>query len=105
GDLASVGFPIARDLLKRDGVQMEQTEFNDCGLMIYDLDKQQVQAGGSGCGCSAVVTYGHLLKRMKQGELRRILMVATGALLSPISYQQGESIPCIAHAVSIEQPN
>jgi stage V sporulation protein AD len=59
-------------------------------------------AGGSGCGCSAVVTYGHLLKRMKKGELKKILIVATGALLSPLSYQQKESIPCIAHAVSIE---
>ncbi|GGD71914.1 stage V sporulation protein AD [Paenibacillus nasutitermitis] len=105
GDLASVGFPIARDLLSRDGVQMEQTVFNDCGLMVYDVAKQKVQAGGSGCGCSAVVTYGHLLKRMKRGELRRILIVATGALLSPLSYQQGESIPCIAHAVAIEQPH
>lgn len=59
-------------------------------------------AGGSGCGCSATVTYGHLLKRMKKGELKRILIVATGALLSPLSYQQKESIPCIAHAVSME---
>ncbi|MBW7473774.1 stage V sporulation protein AD [Paenibacillus oenotherae] len=102
GDLAGVGHPIAKDLLARDGVPMEQTEFMDCGLMIYDVQKQKVQAGGSGCGCSAVVTYGHLLKRLqKDGDLKRILVVATGALLSPLSYQQGESIPCIAHAVSI----
>lgn len=59
-------------------------------------------AGGSGCGCSAVVTYGHILKRIKKGELKRVLIVATGALLSPLSYQQGESIPCVAHAVAIE---
>jgi stage V sporulation protein AD len=58
--------------------------------------------GGSGCACSAVVTYGHLLKRLQKGELRRVLVVATGALLSPLSFQQGETIPCIAHAVSIE---
>ncbi|UVI32031.1 stage V sporulation protein AD [Paenibacillus spongiae] len=102
GDLASVGHDIAKDLLTRDGVPMEHTVFNDCGLMVYDVDRQKVQAGGSGCGCSAVVTYGHLLKRLRQGELKRILVVATGALLSPLSYQQGESIPCIAHAVSIE---
>lgn len=102
GDLAGVGHPIANDLLIRDGVPMDQTEFTDCGLMIYDVEKQKVQAGGSGCGCSAVVTYGHLLKRLKKdGDLQRILVVATGALMSPLSYQQGESIPCIAHAVAI----
>ncbi|MBB6636156.1 stage V sporulation protein AD [Cohnella thailandensis] len=102
GDLAGVGHPIARELLLRNGVPLQQTTFNDCGLMIYDVAKQKVQAGGSGCACSAVVTYGHLLRRMKKGELKRILVAATGALLSPLSFQQGESIPCIAHAVSIE---
>ncbi|MNP24976.1 Stage V sporulation protein AD [compost metagenome] len=71
-------------------------------MMIYDYETQMVQSGASGCGCSAVVTYGHLLNRMRKGELKRILVVATGALLSPLSFQQGESIPCIAHAVSIE---
>jgi stage V sporulation protein AD len=103
GDLASVGLPIAKTLLAKEGIPMEQTEFNDCGLLIYDLEKQKyVIAGGSGCGCSAVVTYGHILKRLKKGELKRVLIVATGALLSPISYQQGESIPCVAHAVALE---
>ncbi|MFW5434606.1 stage V sporulation protein AD [Paenibacillus apiarius] len=102
GDLASVGHPIAKDLLKKAKIYMDNTAFNDCGLMVFDIEKQAVQAGGSGCGCSAVVTYGHILKRMNKGELKRVLIVATGALLSPLSYQQGESIPCIAHAVSIE---
>ena len=69
--------------------------------MIYKED-QPVLAGASGPGCSAVVTYGHLLNKMKKGELKRILVIATGALLSPLSFQQKESIPCIAHAVSIE---
>lgn len=101
GDLAGVGHPIANELLLQNGVPMKDTVFGDCGLMVYDVNKQKVQAGGSGCGCSAVVTYGHLLKRMKKGELGRILVVATGALLSPLSFQQGESIPCIAHAVAI----
>lgn len=105
GDLASVGHPIATDLLKRNGVPMQQTQFKDCGLMIYDVENQKVQAGGSGCACSAVVTYGHLLKKIASGELKKILVVATGALLSPLSYQQGETIPCIAHAVAIESPN
>ncbi len=103
GDLASVGLPIAKELLKKDGFDMSQTEFNDCGLLIYDINKQKkVIAGGSGCGCSAVVTYGHLLKRLEKGELQKVLVVATGALLSPLTTQQGESIPCIAHAVAFE---
>lgn len=102
GDLAGVGHPIAAELLKRGGVPMEQTTFADCGLMIYDGSRQQVHAGGSGCACSATVVYGHLMKRMARGELKRMLVVATGALLSPLSAQQGETIPCIAHAVSIE---
>ncbi|RUS48571.1 stage V sporulation protein AD [Cohnella sp. AR92] len=102
GDLAGVGSPIAKELLMRNGVPLEQTTFRDCGLLVYDVAKQKVQAGGSGCACSAVVTYGYLLKRMEKGELKRILVAATGALLSPLSFQQGESIPCIAHAVSIE---
>ena len=102
GDLSKVGYEIACDLFEKHKVPMNQTQYYDCGMMIYDYDKQMVQAGASGCGCSAVVTYGHLLKRMRKGELNRILIVATGALLSPLSFQQGESIPCIAHAVSIE---
>lgn len=102
GDLSGVGHPLAKDLFRRHGIPIDQTHFTDCGLLIYDFEKQKVQAGASGCGCSAVVTYGHLLKRMRRGEIRRMLIVATGALLSPISYQQGESIPCIAHAVAIE---
>ena len=102
GDLSKIGHALAKDLFREHGIPIEQTHFTDCGLLIYDFEKQMVQAGASGCGCSAVVTYGHLLKRMRRGEIRRMLIVATGALLSPISYQQGESIPCIAHAVAIE---
>jgi stage V sporulation protein AD len=101
GDLGRVGHTIAGDLLDKHGLNIPREIFTDCGLLIYKKD-QPVMAGGSGCGCSATVTYGHLLKRMKKGELKRILVVATGALLSPLSYQQKESIPCIAHAVSIE---
>lgn len=102
GDLASVGHPIATDLLLKEQVPIQTTQFNDCGLMIYDVANQLVQAGGSGSACSAVVTYGHILNELNKGHLRRVLVVATGALLSPISYQQGESIPCIAHAVAIK---
>ncbi len=101
GDLGSIGLPIAKELLEEKGLTLPDETFQDCGLMIYRKD-QPVLAGASGAGCSAVVTYGHLLNRMKQGELKRILIVATGALLSPLSFQQNETIPCIAHAVSIE---
>ena len=102
GDLAKIGHEIACDLFEKHKIPIEQTIYKDCGMMIYNYEKQSVQSGASGCGCSAVVTYGHLLKKIKSRELNRILVVATGALLSPLSFQQGESIPCIAHAVSIE---
>jgi stage V sporulation protein AD len=102
GDLGAVGYAIAIELMRKHHIPIHETTYVDGGLMIYDRDKQTVQAGGSGCGCSAVITYGHFIRRLNQGELKRILVVATGALLSPLSYQQGESIPCIAHAVTIE---
>jgi stage V sporulation protein AD len=102
GDLSKIGHQIAVELLNKHHIPMQQTEFKDCGMMIYNYETQQVQAGASGCACSAVVTYGHLMKKLWSGELRKILVVGTGALLSPISFQQGESIPCIAHAVAIE---
>lgn len=102
GDLGRVGYQIAADLLQEHGVALPAGKFTDCGILIYRED-QPVFAGGSGCACSATVTYGHFLKKIMQGELKRILIVATGALLSPLSYQQKESIPCIAHAVAIEK--
>lgn len=102
GDLSKVGYVLAEDLFEKHNFPIHQTQYYDCGMMMYDYEKQMVQAGASGCACSAVVTYGHLLKRMRKGEFKRILVVATGALLSPLTFQQGESIPCIAHAVSIE---
>lgn len=102
GDLSAVGYDIANDLFRKHGFPINQTTYQDCGLMLYDREKQGMQAGASGCACSAVVTYGTLMKKLQRGELNRILVVATGALLSPLSFQQGESIPCIAHAVAIE---
>lgn len=101
GDLGRVGHTIAGDLLKKHHLEIPGEKFTDCGILIYSED-QPVFSGGSGCGCSAVVTYGHIFNMMKKGELKKVLIVATGALLSPLSYQQKESIPCIAHAVSIE---
>ncbi|TDF96790.1 stage V sporulation protein AD [Paenibacillus piri] len=102
GDLAKVGYEIALELMDKHKLPIAQTTYKDCGLMIYDIENQAVNAGGSGCGCSAAVTYGHILKQLRNGSLKRVLVIATGALLSPLSFQQGESIPCIAHAVSIE---
>lgn len=103
GDLGRVGLRIAADLLKKHGLGIEESLLTDCGVLIYGEDQTEVLAGGSGCGCSATVAYGHILNRMRKGELKKVLIVATGALLSPLSYQQKESIPCIAHAVSIVQ--
>ncbi|MGG3892174.1 stage V sporulation protein AD [Metabacillus fastidiosus] len=101
GDLGHIGREVALDLLIKHGYKIEEAHFQDCGLMIY-REGQPVLAGASGAGCSAAVVYGHLLNRMKAGEFKRLLVVATGALLSPLTFQQSETIPCIAHAVSIE---
>ncbi len=101
GDLGKIGHEVSLDLLKKHGIPIQENQYQDCGLMIYRED-QPVLAGASGAGCSATVVYGHLLNRMRQGEFKRLLVVATGALLSPLSFQQSETIPCIAHAVSIE---
>lgn len=101
GDLGRIGHQIAADLLVKHNLPIPREIFTDCGILIYGENKQ-VLAGGSGCGCMAVVGFGHILKKMQKGELKKVLLVATGALLSPLSYQQKESIPCIAHAVAIE---
>lgn len=101
GDLGRVGHKIATDLLKKHGIKIPEDKFTDCGILIYRKD-QPVFSGGSGCACAATTTYGHFLSRMRRGELKKILVVATGALLSPMSYQQKETIPCVAHGVTIE---
>ncbi|WP_312091640.1 stage V sporulation protein AD [Aminipila sp.] len=103
GDLGDVGKKIAIDLLADAGVPMKDliNIYDDCGVMIYEKE-QDTHAGGSGCGCSASVFTGYVYKRMKKGELKRILLISTGALLSTISPGQGESIPGIAHAVCME---
>ena len=80
-----------------------QKVHNDCGLMIYDLKKQDVNSGGSGCGCSGSVLCSHIIKKMRKGELNKVLYVATGALMSPTSAKQGQPIPGIAHAVLLER--
>lgn len=100
GDLGEVGSEMLYDLFKRDGVELK-SRHKDCGLMLYDRERQDVHAGGSGCGCSASMMCGHFLKQVQSGELKRILYAATGALMSPTMVQQGGSIPGISHAVEI----
>ena len=90
------------DLFRQDGVEL--SNLADCGTIIYDLDGQDVHCGGSGCGCSAVVLNGYLMNGLKQGRWKRLLFCGTGALLSPTSTQQGESIPAICHAVALAAP-
>ncbi len=104
GDLAHFGQSVARELAAAEGGFTLGENYVDCGVLIFDRSRQDVHSGGSGCGCSAVVTYGHFLKEMHRGVLPRLLLVATGALLSPTSFQQGENIPAVAHGVVIAAP-
>lgn len=101
GDLATVGKEITLELLIKEGLDIKRN-YDDCGCMIFDNARQDTHSGGSGCGCSATVLNGYLYNQLKHGKLKKLLFVATGALLSPTSAWQGESIPCIAHAVAIE---
>jgi len=102
GDLGNIGKTITLDMMKKEGFDITKV-YDDCGSMIFDGAKQDTHAGGSGCGCSAVVFNGYIASEMKKGNINKILLVATGALLSPTTTWQGESIPCIAHAVAIER--
>lgn len=97
GDLGRVGSDLLIELLLEDGISISKNH-NDCGLMLYS-ESQDVHAGGSGCGCSASVLCSYILRRMRKGKLKNVLFAATGALMSPTSVQQGESIPGISHAV------
>ena len=101
GDLGFEGSNILVDILKAEGLDVSKRH-RDCGLMIYDRKKQDAHAGGSGCGCSAVVLASHFLPKLKNGEFKKILFVATGAMMSPTSLLQGLAIPGIAHLLKIE---
>lgn len=101
GDLGQLGRRLSLELLNKNGLQIRDEQYIDSGVIIYKED-QPVFSGGSGPACSAVVMYGHIINLMKKGKLNRVLLVATGSLHSPMSIQQGDTIPCIAHAVSIE---
>lgn len=101
GDLGHIGRDISLELLQKKNINIQEENYQDCGLTIY-REGQPVLAGASGTASSAVGVYGHFLKLMEKKQLNRILVVATGALHSPLSVQQNDAIPCIAHAVSIE---
>lgn len=98
GDLGAVGADLLRSLLQKEDIMLGEN-YNDCGLMIFDRGKQDVHSGGSGCGCSATVLCSHILNNMRAGVLKEVLFVATGVLMSPVSVQQGESIPSVAHLI------
>jgi stage V sporulation protein AD len=100
GDLGQVGTEIFHELTANQGYSVKERH-NDCGLMIFDRNTQDVHAGGSGCGCGASVLCGNILPLMNDGKLKNILFMATGALMSPTSSQQGESIPSVAHLVHL----
>ena len=100
GDLGVTGSEILCELIKEEGYDIHRLH-NDCGKMLYDIEEQDVHAGGSGCGCCASVLCGHILTELKKGTYKNILVAATGALMNPLTVLQGESIPTISHAVSI----
>lgn len=100
GDLGQLGKEALLALARRDGLSLGG-RLIDCGTMVFDLQKQDVHSGGSGCGCSAITLCGYLLDKLSKGKLKRILFCGTGALLSPLSTQQKLSIPGVCHAVSI----
>ena len=101
GDLGTIGQHILLDLLSEQGIHMEK-QHQDCGILIYDAETQDTHAGGSGCGCSAAVLAAHILPKVASGKWKRILFVPTGALISKVSFNEGDSVPGIAHAVVIE---
>lgn len=104
GDLGLVGSQLLKELLQKDHNIDISRNHTDCGLLLYDIERQDVHAGGSGCGCAGSVFNSYILRRLSEGELKKVLLVATGALMSPTSTLQGESIPSVAHAVLVAKP-
>lgn len=103
GDLGFVGSSLLYELMGEVGYDIRNNH-KDCGLMIYDAENQDVHAGGSGCGCSAAVLCAHILPKLSAGEYKRVLYVATGALMSATSGTQGATIPSIAHLIELRSP-
>ena len=102
GDLSKIGFSFLIDLLNQSGEDIDN-RLHDCGLMIYDFTSQDIFCGGSGCACSMCVSLSKLLNHIEEGSAKRILVLATGALLSPVAVQQKGTIPCIAHGIVYER--
>ena len=102
GDLGKIGHAVVMRLFQDDGIDLTGL-YTDCGLLIYDLEGQDVHAGGSGCGCSASVLCSYIMHRLEKGDFGNILFMSTGALMSPTSSFQGESIPGIAHLLNIKK--
>ena len=101
GDLGYIGKNIAIDILKSNGYNIK-SNYNDCGVLIFDKESQDTHSGGSGCACCGTVFSGYLFKQLKDKKIKRLLLIATGALMNSTTSQQGETIPGIAHAISIE---
>ena len=102
GDLGFEGGSVLCELLHAEGLDIH-AQYNDCGVLIYDRIKQDKHAGGSGCGCSAVVLAAYFLEQIKSGRIKNMLFVGTGAMMSPSSIQQGLAIPAVAHLIRIER--
>jgi len=102
GDLGKLGSEILMDLMENKGYKLG-SNYGDCGQMMF-TDEQRTFQGGSGAGCSASVLTSYILKKLESGEINKVLFAPTGALLSPLSSQQGDSIPCICHAITIVSP-
>ena len=102
GDLGEIGSKLVVELCAKENVDISGVH-KDCGTMIFDKTRQNTGAGGSGCGCSASVFCGHFLKELKNGNMRNMLLVCTGALMSPTTYQLGETVVGIAHAVGVKR--
>ena len=101
GDLGYIGKEILAELAETEGYNIN-ANYNDCGVLIFDKESQDTHSGGSGCACCATIFSGYLFNKLKQKDLKKILLIATGALTNSTSNQQGESIPGIAHAIAIE---
>lgn len=101
GDLGYVGKEIVTEMAQSKGYNIKNN-YNDCGVLIFDKNSQDTHSGGSGCACCATVFSGYLFNQLKTKKYKRILLIATGALTNSTTAQQGESIPGIAHAISIE---
>ncbi|MBQ1372488.1 MAG: stage V sporulation protein AD, partial [Oscillospiraceae bacterium] len=101
GDLGKLGKELVAELFSRDGVQLAE-RYDDCGVLIFDPETQDVHCGGSGAGCSAAVLAAHLLPGLESRRWKRLLFCGTGALLSPTTVQQKQSIPAVCHAVALE---